>query len=188
MQLTDIEKVSALYSEFFDREYDVEIAIWLERDQSKLLEKEAQASSFLASGIQLLPHRSTSDVNEFLDKGIEQASLRQRRTVFQIKSYLHLDKEIIYRCYVSSTVRGDNTYYDNFYGCKIQNEFKIISRYAILDESMDLDSDDSCWLSVGNLWWKWVEGYKFETLGSLLKIKKFKTPNSFPHLQEYEAE
>lgn len=180
-----MEEVVELIQNFVVQEYEVLIKIRTESDVP-LIEMKLNALNQFFQGFGF-----TSDLTISSSRNLEEReaviSQLQSRVLFQIKQYTHSTFGDIFRVYLSSPFRGDNSYFSNFYIAKTDKGLKIISRYNICSNCNGQGNRsglicDEC----HGFGWNWRGGVEIDFLGELVSLQKFTPPIDKQHLQDYD--
>lgn len=174
---------------FFSKEYNALVAQYTERDDKLFEASRQELEIFVAADVRNEAQRPPKANERWFDVGERMVNNDQvaPRTLFQIKAYRHPNFGTLYRAYASLPVppraKGID-YFTNFYIIFIDGHSKIISRYD-LDILPEPNAEK---LKDNSLTWVYHSGEVLNTLGDLLKVRKFQAPNKPNTMREYEAE
>ncbi|MEQ8996794.1 MAG: hypothetical protein RID53_09865 [Coleofasciculus sp. B1-GNL1-01] len=171
-----MEEAITFIRNFIDKEYETWVACWSEPDNNVFRPKRSELNTLYEGDLKSDIYRPRQVDESYFEEGKEQLEQTQPRIFFQVKKYQHPTHGNLYRCYVSSTLRGRSTYSTCFYLANTENGLKIVSQYNV-------SSDPGNGIS-----WNWRGGLKLDKLGELVEVRKFQAPTDPEHLKEYEAE
>lgn len=168
--------------------YEAMIAKYTEREEEIFRSKVRQVAQFLGSDVDVMLARPSSPNNRWFTVGKEmvQSGTIVPMRVLQIKEYQHPTLGALFRIYASSTLNPTHKpldYATNFYVAATRGALKIISRY-----DNDILPQESSRIVAGGLSWMHYGGMALDTLGSLIRVRKYHPPHSQAQLEEYESE
>jgi len=139
-----------------------------------------------------LVETTLNNLNRFyrgLDPGISLSSSRvledpetvktqfQPCVLFRIERYNHMTLGALYRIYLSSSLRGDESYFTNLFVANTDNGLKIISQYNLCNycDGTGRRKSRICDECHG-MGWNWRGGQKLDLLGELVETRQFTQP------------
>ena len=77
----------------------------------------------------------------------------------------------------------------NFYAARVDGELRIVSQYVTCDEcSMSGRVNGRPCSECKGTGWRYMDGRRLETLGTLVQVAKLQPPSAPEHRKEYDAE
>jgi hypothetical protein len=168
-----MEEVIQFIQNFVAQEYEVMIQIRTVAD-TQLVTTNLNTLNQFFQGLNCGLNLSSSRVLEERDIVLGQL---QPRVLFQIKQYAHSTLGTIYRVYLSSPFRGDNSYFTNLYITHTEKGLKIIARYNICDDCKGKGNRAGILCNeCQGAGWNWRGGQRLQSLGALIAVRQFALP------------
>lgn len=181
-----MEEVITFLEDFIGEEYKTIIALHTESSDDIFEAKRSKLDSHFAMGLDSELYRSSSKNLNDLDKTLRTF---QSRILFQVKRYDYPVFHGLYRAYMSSTWRGSNSYFTNFFIGNIDSNLRIVAQYNICNDcngtgwQNDVYCEECCGFG-----WNWRGGLKLEALDKPCEVLKIQPPADPIHLKDYESE